>query len=303
VALVDVDGSFAGENTAALFGASVLLAATEGAAFTCEECGASHPAATPATTARTTVIIIFVFISLNFQFSFSFCRLRATGLSGYSRAQKFRGAKKGIAARRLKTHHGRRDRLSQRSRAQFRAKSGVPAGKGSVEMEKFGLAGLTGRIVGKIIGAKSKSWFWPLDGAGAAGAGCESDGFPSQQGIVPCWQQAITLRAHAAGVCAGSMGNPASSKTQTMANTAFISFNLADLPLTSQPSIGFLVSIFGVMILLRRFRIPNNLHVLVRIFQELRFAGRAAEFDFLVHDIVGIDKYHRIAHVAPQFGA
>jgi hypothetical protein len=128
----------------------------------------------------------------------------------------------GGAAHRLKAHYRRRDGLSQRSRAQFRAKSGALAASNRGETrEELGAAAFNGSIHEKTNGAIN--WFWTGDVV-AAGAGLESVcGCPAQQGIVtPFGQQACAGVAHDdTGVCAGSSGSAASRKLHTMAQTIF----------------------------------------------------------------------------------
>jgi len=53
-------------------------------------------------------------------------------------------------------------------------------------------AGVAGKVQMETAGANGESWFWPPDGAGTAGAGCESGAdFAEQHGIVQsCRQQA-----------------------------------------------------------------------------------------------------------------
>lgn len=96
------------------------------------------------------------------------------------------------AVRRLRAHHGWSGGMNQRSRAQFRAKSGAPAAiKGSAETAEWEFAAWAGKAQVKTSGAMKESVFWPC-GGGTVGVGCESGvGLAAQQGIVsPCEQQA-----------------------------------------------------------------------------------------------------------------
>ena len=62
-------------------------------------------------------------------------------------------------ARQLKAHRRRSVGMNQRSRAQFRAKSGAPdADESGVEVEAMEFAGFAGKVQIKIAGARNESW-------------------------------------------------------------------------------------------------------------------------------------------------
>ena len=91
-------------------------------------------------------------------------------------------------------------------------------------VKEIGCVSLVSKVQAKELGARSKNWFWLLDGTGTDGAGRESgNDFAAQQLILPPqWQMAWFCLTQSGAACAKRNGAPASRKLQTMANAVFM---------------------------------------------------------------------------------